>query len=320
MRRGRLERFGRGGAARGQRDRRGCRRGAGEPAFADSPDGIVTMRNVLPDWAVRLLVGTLLLPAFLTALDALLPRPPPAARRPAVAGVAARHRLPGRDGVAVGARRSASPARSTRRTRRCCRCRRSSAPAGSRSASVAARVRDRLVRRAGADPRARGRARRARWPAAWPAATGAVLCVLAALVWVGQPVRRGAAAARRAPVAVRRRAADAAARLGRRGRRRRRAAAVRHRRRCTTRWRSQLDPLDELWMAVLAAAVRAALDRASRSSAAAMLACLAGAAGRDAHAPARRRPRPSPSRCARAARSRYAGPGSLGGTESALRR
>ena len=27
------------------------------------------MRNVLPDWAVRLLVGTLLLPAFLTALD-----------------------------------------------------------------------------------------------------------------------------------------------------------------------------------------------------------------------------------------------------------
>ncbi len=38
-------------------------------AFAGSPRGIVTMRNVLPDWAVRLLVGTLLLPAFLTALD-----------------------------------------------------------------------------------------------------------------------------------------------------------------------------------------------------------------------------------------------------------
>jgi hypothetical protein len=38
-------------------------------AFASSPAGIVTMRNVLPDWAVRLLVGTLLLPAFLTALD-----------------------------------------------------------------------------------------------------------------------------------------------------------------------------------------------------------------------------------------------------------
>jgi len=39
-------------------------------AFASGPDGIVTMRNVLPDWAVRLLVGTLLLPALLTALDA----------------------------------------------------------------------------------------------------------------------------------------------------------------------------------------------------------------------------------------------------------
>ncbi|HET8952531.1 MAG TPA: hypothetical protein VFN44_18550, partial [Solirubrobacteraceae bacterium] len=33
------------------------------------PDGIVVMRNVLPDWAVRMLVGTLLLPALLAALD-----------------------------------------------------------------------------------------------------------------------------------------------------------------------------------------------------------------------------------------------------------
>jgi hypothetical protein len=41
----------------------------GAAAFADSPAGIVTMRNVLPDWAVRLLVGTLLLPALLTAVD-----------------------------------------------------------------------------------------------------------------------------------------------------------------------------------------------------------------------------------------------------------
>jgi hypothetical protein len=39
------------------------------PAFEDGPRGIVTLRNVLPDWSVRLLVGTLLLPAFLTALD-----------------------------------------------------------------------------------------------------------------------------------------------------------------------------------------------------------------------------------------------------------
>jgi hypothetical protein len=45
-------------------------RAARSPAFASGPDGIVTMRNVLPDWTVRLLVGTLLLPALLVALDA----------------------------------------------------------------------------------------------------------------------------------------------------------------------------------------------------------------------------------------------------------
>jgi hypothetical protein len=40
------------------------------PLFAGEPRGIVTMRNVLPDWAVRMIVGTLLLPALLTGLDA----------------------------------------------------------------------------------------------------------------------------------------------------------------------------------------------------------------------------------------------------------
>jgi hypothetical protein len=40
-----------------------------EVTFSAGPHGIVTMRNVLPDWAVRLLVGTLLLPALLTAVD-----------------------------------------------------------------------------------------------------------------------------------------------------------------------------------------------------------------------------------------------------------
>jgi hypothetical protein len=39
-------------------------------AFATGTDGIVVLRNVLPDWAVRMLVGALLLPALLTALDA----------------------------------------------------------------------------------------------------------------------------------------------------------------------------------------------------------------------------------------------------------
>lgn len=37
--------------------------------FPSGPQGVVTMHNVLPDWAVRLLIGTLLLPALLTALD-----------------------------------------------------------------------------------------------------------------------------------------------------------------------------------------------------------------------------------------------------------
>jgi len=45
-------------------------RAARAPVFATGAEGIVTMRNVLPDWAVRLLVGTLLLPALLAALDA----------------------------------------------------------------------------------------------------------------------------------------------------------------------------------------------------------------------------------------------------------
>ena len=44
-------------------------RAAASPPFSRGPDGIVTMRNVLPDWVVRLLVGTLLLPALLAALD-----------------------------------------------------------------------------------------------------------------------------------------------------------------------------------------------------------------------------------------------------------
>jgi hypothetical protein len=38
--------------------------------FDQGPRGIVTMRNVLPDWAVRLVTGTLLLPALLVGLDA----------------------------------------------------------------------------------------------------------------------------------------------------------------------------------------------------------------------------------------------------------
>ena len=64
-------RFGRAALRAVMRDRR-RRTPARTSARRRSPaarTGIVTMRNVLPDWAVRLLVGTLLLPALLTALD-----------------------------------------------------------------------------------------------------------------------------------------------------------------------------------------------------------------------------------------------------------
>lgn len=40
------------------------------PAFEGAPSGIVTLRNVMSDWSVRLLVGALLLPVLLVALDA----------------------------------------------------------------------------------------------------------------------------------------------------------------------------------------------------------------------------------------------------------
>ncbi len=48
------------------------RRGTGgdtTPQFTDETDGIVTLRNVLPGWSIRLLVLCLLLPALLAALD-----------------------------------------------------------------------------------------------------------------------------------------------------------------------------------------------------------------------------------------------------------
>jgi hypothetical protein len=38
--------------------------------FAKEGGGIITVRRLLPDWAIRLLVGTLLLPPLLTAIDA----------------------------------------------------------------------------------------------------------------------------------------------------------------------------------------------------------------------------------------------------------
>jgi hypothetical protein len=70
VRRARLDRFGRTVLRTVSAiDAAGADEEGDRPAFAGEPHGIVTLRNVLPDWAVRLLVGTLLLPAFLTALD-----------------------------------------------------------------------------------------------------------------------------------------------------------------------------------------------------------------------------------------------------------
>jgi hypothetical protein len=65
---GRLGAFGRAALSTvGALDATGPRDG---PAFANAPKGIVTLRNVLPDWGARLVVGSLLLPALLAALDA----------------------------------------------------------------------------------------------------------------------------------------------------------------------------------------------------------------------------------------------------------
>ena len=66
----RLDAFGRAGLrAITALDGPVSRAGPGGP-FADEPAGIVTVKRLLPDWAVRLLVGTLLLPPLLTAFDA----------------------------------------------------------------------------------------------------------------------------------------------------------------------------------------------------------------------------------------------------------
>jgi len=53
-------------------DEAGRRESGGETRqpFTGEPDGIVTLRNVLPGWSVRLMVLCLLIPALLAALDA----------------------------------------------------------------------------------------------------------------------------------------------------------------------------------------------------------------------------------------------------------
>ena len=103
-------------------DEAGRRASGGEtrPPFEGEPDGIVTLRNVLPNWSVRLLVLCLLLPALLAALDAFFR----ARRRRLHAGAWVGWALAA--GLAVplrgrGSGCSGSPARSRRRAGRCCR-------------------------------------------------------------------------------------------------------------------------------------------------------------------------------------------------------
>jgi hypothetical protein len=314
VRRGRLERFGRAVLrAVSAIDATPVR--GGEPAFPDSPAGIVTMRNVLPDWAVRLLVGTLLLPAFLTALDAFFRvRRRHLAVQPWLLWLLATgfpvvmvwlwaRAL----GLANGLDPPDAPVLPL--------------PPIERSGWIAMGsmllvfaigwfgVRALILARAGerANPMAGSLA----------AATGAVLCVLAALVWVFNPY----AAALLLPAAhVWLFAAAPQTRLRRWGG----VAAIAvgllpfamvplyyalalH-----------LDPLEELWMAVLAAA-SGHLSFSVAVVAAGLLACLAGLL-----VVMRTRRRVQETAEPEPVRTRgpvtYAGPGSLGGTESALRR
>jgi Peptidase family M28 len=287
----------------------------GAPAFADDPDGIVTMRNVLPDWAVRLVVGTLLLPAFLTALDAffrvrrrhLLVQPwlvwlGTAALPVLLAWVWAR---------ALGLTEALDPPAAPVLP----------VPPLERAGAIALGsvalvlvlgwfgVRPLILRRVG------GRGS----PAAGSlgAATGAVLSMLAALVWAVNPY----AAALLVPAAhlwlfaaapdTRLRGWGAAAAVAG-GLLPFLLAALYYARAL------RLDPLDQAWMMLLSAA-SGQLSFAVAVVAAGVVACLAGLL---TVMRARRRvathAEPEPLRTRGPAT--YAGPGSLGGTESALHR
>jgi hypothetical protein len=319
VRPGRLQRFGRAAlravmaidaAGPAQDERAGA-----APAFSGSPEGIVTMRNVLPDWAVRLLIGTLLLPAFLTALDGFF-----RARRRRLA-VAPWLVWLGSVGLPVllawlwvrvlGATGALAPP---------------DAPIlplapferaglltlGSVVLVLALGwfgVRPLLLTRAGkrGSPAAGGLA----------AATGAVLCTLAAVVWIANPY----AAALLLPAAhlwlfaaapgtrLRRWAGAAAVAVGLLP-----IALVALYYATALR----LDPLAEAWMATLSVA-SGRLSFAVAVVVSALLACLAGLLS---VMRTRRRmaatAEPEPLRTRGPAG--YAGPGSLGGTESALRR
>ena len=166
------------GAARG---------GETRPPFEGEPDGIVTLRNVLPGLERAALVLCLLLPALLAALDAFFRAPPPPAARPArgsrwALAAGARSRWCGR-----GCACSASRARARRRA----------APVlpadlalttgqAAALASVALAVAGGVLLARPAD--AAGASARGN-PAAGAAgaAVGAIVCAVALAVWVVNP-------------------------------------------------------------------------------------------------------------------------------------
>ncbi len=319
VRRGRLRQFGRASlravmaidaAGPAQNDR-----ASAAPAFSDGPHGIVTLRNVLPDWAVRLLIGTLLLPALLTALDGFF-----RVRRRRVAvtpwlvwlGTIALPVLLAWLWVRVlGATGALEPPDAPMLP----------LPPLDRAGALALGslvlvlalgwfgVRPLLLARAGrrGSPAAGGLA----------AATGAVLCTLTALVWVVNPY----AAALLLPAAhlwlfaaapgtrLRGWAGAAAVGVGL-------VPIVVVALYYATALK--LNPLDEIWMGTLSVA-SGQLSFAVAFVASALLACLVAllAVMRTRHrVAANAEPEPLRTR----GPASYAGPGSLGGTESALRR
>ena len=319
VRRARLAQFGRAAlravmaidaTGPAQNDRAGA-----APAFSEGVDGIVTLRNVLPDWAVRLLVGTLLLPAFLTALDGFFRvRRRRLAVTPWLAwlGTIALPlllawlwvRLLGATGALEPPDAPMLPLPPVERA--------GALALGSVALVLALGwfgVRPLLLARTGkrASPAAGGLA----------AATGAVLCTVTALVWVVNPY----AAALLLPAAhlwlfaaapatrLRGWAGAAAVGIGLL------PIAIVALYYATA---LRLDPLDEIWMATLSVA-SGRLSFAVAVVAAALVACLAGLISvmRTRHrVAANAEPEPLRTR----GPAGYAGPGSLGGTESALRR
>jgi hypothetical protein len=319
VRRGRLQRFGRAAlravmaidaAGPAQDDRAGV-----APAFSDSPEGIVTMRNVLPDWAVRLLVGSLLLPALLTALDGFFRvRRRRLAVTPWLAWLGAVAlpvllawlwlRALGLTGALASPDAPMLPLQPLERA---------GAVALASVAVVLALgwfgVRPLILARAGerGSPAAGGLA----------AATGALLCTLAAVVWVVNPY----AAALLLPAAH---LWLFAAAPGTRLRGWAGVAAVFAGLlpfALVTLYYAValgLNPLEQVWMATLSVA-SGQLSFAVAVVAATLLACLAGLLS-VMRTRRRMASNAEPERLRTRGPATYAGPGSLGGTESALRR